>query len=210
MYAAGDYDLAGFAVGAVERGRIIDGRAVRPGDVALGLAASGVHSNVYSLVRRVVEAQGSAPGAWSAPAPFEPGVSLGAALLRPTRIYVRSCLSLARAGLAKAMAHITGGGLVENVPRVVQDDAAVAIDARAWRLPPVFRWLAEAGPIAQAEMLRTFNCGVGMVAIVAPGAADAVAETLETEGETVFRLGRVEAREDAPVVFEGALDLRMG
>jgi phosphoribosylformylglycinamidine cyclo-ligase len=200
MYSHGDYDLAGFAVGAVERGRIVDGRDVRPGDVALGLASSGVHSNGYSLVRRVVEEQESAQISWASPAPFETAVSLGQALLRPTRIYVRSCLALARAGLAKAMAHITGGGLVENVPRVVPDDAAVALDARAWPLPPVFRWLASAGRIAPEEMVRVFNCGIGMVVIVAPERAEEATRMLAAAGESVARVGTVVARAapDAP------------
>jgi len=200
MYSHGDYDLAGFAVGAVERGGIVDGRDVRPGDVALGLASSGVHSNGYSLVRRVVEEQESAQVSWPAPAPFEPAVSLGAALLRPTRIYVKPCLALARAGLAKAMAHITGGGLVENVPRVVPDDAAVRLDARAWSLPPVFRWLATAGRIAPEEMVRVFNCGIGMVAVVAPERADEAMRMLADAGEAATPIGTVVARgaPDAP------------
>jgi phosphoribosylformylglycinamidine cyclo-ligase len=200
MYSHGDYDLAGFAVGAVERGKIVDGRDVRPGDVALGLASSGVHSNGYSLVRRVVEEQESAQVSWASPAPFESAVTLGAALLRPTRIYVKSCLALARTGIAKAMAHITGGGLVENVPRVVPDDAAVALDARAWPLPPVFGWLARAGRIAPEELVRVFNCGIGMVVIVAPERADEAARMLAAAGESVARIGTVVARPtpDAP------------
>ncbi|MBL8835839.1 MAG: phosphoribosylformylglycinamidine cyclo-ligase [Alphaproteobacteria bacterium] len=200
MYAAGDYDLAGFAVGAVERGRIVDGRDVAPGDVVLGLASSGVHSNGFSLVRRVVEEQARQQITWASPAPFETSVSLGQALLRPTRIYVKPCLALARAGIAKAMAHITGGGLVENVPRVVPDDAAVELDARSWNLPPVFRWLATAGAVAPEEMVRVFNCGIGMVVIVAADRADKASQMLTSAGETVHRIGRVvkRATPDAP------------
>jgi phosphoribosylformylglycinamidine cyclo-ligase len=162
--------------------------------VALGHASSGVHTNGYSLVRKVVEEQESAQISWSGPAPFESGASLGEVLLRPTRIYVKSCLALARAGLAKAMAHITGGGLVENVPRVVPDDATVTLDARAWTLPPVFRWLADAGRIAPDELVRVFNCGIGMVVIVAPERADEAMRILAGAGETVARIGTIGTR----------------
>ncbi len=200
MYAAGDYDLAGFSVGAVERGRIVDGRDVAPGDIVLGRASSGGHSNGFSLVRRGGEEQARHQITWASPAPFDTSVSLGQALLRPTRIYVKPCLALARAGIAKAMAHITGGGLVENVPRVVPDDAAVELDARAWSLPPVFRWLADAGAIAPEEMVRVFNCGIGMVVIVAADRADKASQMLASAGETVHRIGRVvkRASADAP------------
>ncbi|MBL8697380.1 MAG: phosphoribosylformylglycinamidine cyclo-ligase [Alphaproteobacteria bacterium] len=192
MYADGDYDLAGFAVGAVERGQVVTGRDVRPGDVVLGIASSGVHSNGFSLVRRVVAREGLA---WSAPAPFATGMTLAEALLAPTRIYVRSCLALCRAGLAKAMAHITGGGLIENVPRVIPDDAAVDIDARAWTLPPVFRWLMTRGDIAPAEMVRVFNCGIGMVVVVDPANVDRALTILRENGEVATAIGRVTRRE---------------
>jgi phosphoribosylformylglycinamidine cyclo-ligase len=191
LYARGDYDLAGFTVGAVERDALIDGRHVKSGDVVLGLASSGVHSNGFSLVRRIVEKEGLA---WSAPSPFDPTRSLAAALLVPTRIYVRSCLALARAGLAKAMAHITGGGLVENVPRVIPDDVTVAIDARSWSLPPVFRWLMTRGDVATSEMIRVFNCGIGMVVIVDAAATDDAMRLLRDHGESVARIGTVEPR----------------
>ena len=193
MYAKGDYDIAGFAVGAVERGRLLDGSAVRPGDTLLGLASSGVHSNGFSLVRRLVAASGLK---YADPAPFAPERSLGEALLTPTRIYVKSCLAAARAGLAKAMAHITGGGLVENPPRMLPPGTAVEIDASAWPIPPVFRWLAQAGPVAAQEMARTFNCGVGMV--VATDRPDEAQALLEREGETVWRIGRVVADPAGP------------
>src|SRR6185312_6489586 len=162
MYAAGDYDLAGFAVGAAERGTLLP-RDVVPGDVVLGLASSGVHSNAYSLVRRVVEVAGLD---WARPAEFAPGQTLGQALMTPTRIYVRSVLALHRAGLLKAAAHITGGGLPGNLPRVLPDGCAAALAGRKWRMPPVFDWLARQGGIAPDEMLRVFNCGLGMVLVV--------------------------------------------
>jgi phosphoribosylformylglycinamidine cyclo-ligase len=196
MYAGKDYDLAGFAVGAVERDQVIDGRTVRPGDAVLGLAASGLHSNGFSLVRRVVSETGLD---WSAPAPFASGKTVAEALLPPTRIYVKSLLALCRAapgtpGLVKAMAHITGGGLIENVPRVIPDDVTVEIDAASWPLPPVFAWLARAGRIGAAEMTRVFNCGIGMVVIVADAEAKSAERLLSEAGETVYRLGRVTPR----------------
>ena len=193
MYAAGDYDLAGFAVGAVERDALITGNAVKDGDIVLGLASSGVHSNGYSLVRRIVA---ESRVAWDAPAPFARTMTLAEALLAPTRIYVKSGLALARARLAKAMAHITGGGLVENVPRVIPDTMTVEIDATRWPLPPVFAWLAKAGGVTNAEMTRVFNCGIGMVIVVDPEAADEAARILTGAGEQVFRVGRVVARRD--------------
>ncbi len=198
MYAKGDYDLAGFSVGAVERNEVIDGGAVRSGDVVLGLASTGLHSNGFSLVRRVVAESGLA---WSAPAPFAPERTLAEALMVPTRIYVKSLLALChgvrtRPGLVKSMAHITGGGLVENVPRVIPDDVTVEIDAGAWTLPPVFAWLARAGKIDAAEMGRVFNCGIGMVVITAPELADEATKLLRAQGETVYRLGQVTPRGD--------------
>ncbi len=191
MYADGDYDLAGFAVGAVERKAVVNGQTVAAGDVVLGIAASGVHSNGFSLVRRIVAREGLA---WHAPAPFAPETQLATALLTPTRIYVKSCLALCRAGLAKAMAHITGGGLVENVPRVIPDAACVEIDARRWTLPPVFRWLMTAGAVPLDEMARVFNCGIGMVVIVAPEHVDQALALLAAEGERAVTIGRVSAR----------------
>jgi phosphoribosylformylglycinamidine cyclo-ligase len=196
MYAAGDYDLAGFAVGAVERGQALDGSTVALGDIVLGLESSGLHSNGFSLVRRVVETAGLH---YDAPAPFAPGATLGDALLTPTRLYVRGCRAALAAGGVKVFAHITGGGLVENIPRVLPDSMAAELDARLWPLPPVFRWLAETAGIARDEMARTFNCGIGMVAVVAPEAVDRVTAALHTAGERVHRIGRVVARAgDAP------------
>jgi len=191
MYADGDYDLAGFAVGAVERTALINGQRVAVGDVVLGIASSGVHSNGFSLVRRIVARESLA---WDAPAPFAPTASLATALLTPTRIYVKSCLALCRGGIAKAMAHITGGGLVENVPRVIPDSACVEIDVRRWSLPPVFRWLMNAGAVPLDEMTRVFNCGIGMVVVVAPEHADQALALLAADGETASVIGQVSAR----------------
>jgi phosphoribosylformylglycinamidine cyclo-ligase len=203
MYREGDYDLAGFAVGAVERGKAITGETVRPGDVVLGLASSGVHSNGYSLVRKVVADAGLK---WSDAAPFASNLSLGEALLEPTRIYVRSTLGAARSGRVKALAHITGGGLIENIPRVLPGGARAALDAKAWELPSVFRWLAEAGRVAPEEMARTFNCGFGMVAVVAAEDAAEVARLLEGAGERVLKIGRIEASQGASDVTVAGLE----
>jgi phosphoribosylformylglycinamidine cyclo-ligase len=186
MYAGGDFDLAGFAVGAMERGRALP-QGVAVGDVLIGLASSGVHSNGFSLVRRIVAATGLA---WEAPAPFGGG-SLGEALLAPTRIYVRPALGAIRAGGVRGLAHVTGGGLTENLPRILPAGAGAEIDLGAWALPAVFAWLREAGGVAEAEMLKTFNCGIGMVAVVAAERAEAVAKVLEGAGEAPIAIGRV-------------------
>jgi len=207
LYQTGDYDLAGFAVGAVERDAILPRPDVRAGDVILGLASSGIHSNGYSLVRKIVERTGLR---WSAPAPFDPARELGVALLEPTRIYVKSCLAALRATKAvKALAHITGGGFPDNIPRVLPQGLGVTLDLHRVSVPPIFRWLADVGKVAEAEMLRTFNCGVGMVAVVAPGEADAVGNALVREGETVVPIGEVVAiaRDTARVAYRGHLDL---
>ena len=207
LYQMGDYDLAGFAVGAVERDAILPRGDVRAGDVILGLASSGIHSNGYSLVRKIVERTGLR---WSAPAPFDPARELGAALLEPTRIYVKSCLAALRATKAvKALAHITGGGFPDNIPRVLPQGLGVMLDLTRVPVPPIFRWLGDVGQVAEAEMLRTFNCGVGMVAVVAPGEADAVGNALVREGETVVPIGEVVAiaRDTARVAYRGHLDL---
>ncbi len=186
MYAPGDFDLAGFAVGAMERGQGLP-RDVAPGDVILGLASGGVHSNGYSLVRRVAERAGLG---WGDRAPFG-DTTLGEALLQPTRLYVGAARAGQAAGGIRALAHITGGGLTENLPRVLPEGCGATIDLGAWPLPPVFAWLAEAGGIAPAEMLRTFNAGIGMAVVVAPEAAEAVARAFAREGETVYRIGAV-------------------
>jgi len=191
MYAIGDYDLAGFAVGAVERGGELTGADVRSGDIVLGLASNGLHSNGFSLVRRIVEASGVP---LDTPAPFEPDRRLGDVLLDPTRIYVKSCLGAIRRGGVRALAHITGGGLVENIPRVLPDGLGVRLDAAAWPVPAIFAWLARSGDVPAAEMARTFNCGIGMVVIAEPRRADSVAERLRDAGESVHRIGEVVGR----------------
>ncbi len=198
MYPAGDFDLAGFSVGAMERGTALpDG--VAEGDVLLGLASDGVHSNGYSLVRRIVEAEGLA---WEAASPFSDG-RLGAALLAPTRVYVKPCLAAIRAGGVHGLAHITGGGLTENLPRVLPADLGAEIDLAAWDLPPVFAWMQKAGGIAEGEMLKTFNCGIGMVLVVEAARAEAVSDILTSEGETVIPLGHI--TKGAGIRYSGTL-----
>ncbi len=186
MYAGGDFDLAGFAVGAMERGTALPA-GVGAGDVLLGLASDGVHSNGYSLVRRIVARAGLD---WDAPAPFG-GDSLGRELLAPTRLYVKPVLAAFRAGGVHGLAHITGGGLTENLPRVLPDGLGAEIDLDAWALPPVFGWLAQAGGLDEAELLKTFNAGIGMVLVVEARRAEALAALLAAEGESVARLGTV-------------------
>jgi len=207
MYSHGDYDLAGFAVGAAERGQLLPAGDIAEGDVILGLASSGVHSNGYSLVRRIVTLSGLA---WDAQAPFEAGRTLGEALLTPTKIYVKPLLKAIReTGAIKALAHITGGGFPENIPRVLPKHLAAEIDLAAVRAPAVFSWLAKTGGVEATEMLRTFNCGVGMIAVVPEDKADAVAAVLAREGESVFRLGRMVARAEgaAGTIYKGTLAL---
>ncbi len=190
MYAEGDYDLAGFCVGAVERSQALTGNSTRPGDVILGLASSGVHSNGFSLVRRLVADNG-----WrlDRPALFDHDRLLVDALLEPTRIYVKSLLPLVRAGHVRGLAHITGGGLLENIPRVLPDDCHANVDAATWPLPPIFGFLQAGGAIEPGELARTFNCGIGMVAIVAADLAEVVAQALSEAGETVHRIGCIDA-----------------
>ncbi len=204
LYAAGDYDLAGFSVGAAERGTLLPRDDIQPGDQLLGLASAGVHSNGYSLVRKVVETSGLS---WSDPAPFDPSTSLGEALLTPTKIYVRSILKTLKAGLpVKALAHITGGGMTENLPRVLPDTLGAEINLDTVPVPPVFGWLAKEGGIEETEMLRTFNCGIGMVLVVANNSVSKIITRLETEGETVVELGAITERSgDQAVSFSGRL-----
>jgi phosphoribosylformylglycinamidine cyclo-ligase len=191
MYAGQDYDLAGFAVGAVERGEILPRGDMAVGDVLIGLPSSGVHSNGYSLVRRLVAEEGLG---WGDPAPFAPQVSLGEALLEPTRVYVKPVLRVLReTGAVKALAHITGGGLTENLPRVLPEGVAAHVDLGAWRAPAVFGWLRQAGRLDDAEMLRTFNCGIGMVAVVGRESCEEVERVLEAAGEVPVRIGELEA-----------------
>jgi phosphoribosylformylglycinamidine cyclo-ligase len=197
LYAEGDYDLAGFSVGAAERGTLLPA-GVAPDDVILGLPSTGVHSNGYSLVRRIVAASGLA---WDAPAPFAPGKTLAQALMTPTRLYVRQLLALHRAGMLKAAAHITGGGLPGNLPRVLPDGVVAALTSD-WPVPPVFGWLARTGGIAPDEMARVFNCGVGMAVVVAADAAEAAVAMLREHGEAPFHLGTI-------IPGEGPATLRM-
>jgi phosphoribosylformylglycinamidine cyclo-ligase len=205
LYAAGDYDLAGFALGAVERENLLPKKNIAAGDQILALAASGVHSNGFSLVRKVIEAAGAR---LDAAAPFDKGKTLGEALLAPTRIYVKPVLATLKAGGIKALAHITGGGFTDNIPRVLPKNTAARIDLAKVHLPPVFQWLARTGRIAEAEMLRTFNCGAGMIVIAGSNDADRVAAAFAKAGETVTRIGEIAAADGAPgVAYSGHLDL---
>jgi phosphoribosylformylglycinamidine cyclo-ligase len=206
MYADKDYDLAGFAVGAAERGSLLPRADLVAGDVVLGLPSSGVHSNGYSLVRRIVALSGLA---WDAPAPFAPEQSLAEALLTPTRIYVKPLLQALKAAPGiKALAHITGGGFPDNIPRVLPDDLGVSLDLSAIPVPPVFGWLAEVGGVAEREMLRTFNCGIGMIVVASAAEADAVVAALREAGEAPVRLGEVTpAGSEGQVAYRGKLGL---
>jgi phosphoribosylaminoimidazole synthetase len=205
LYQNRDFDLAGFAVGAAERGQLLPTDDIVEGDVLLGLASTGLHSNGFSLVRRIVERSGLG---WEDAAPFADGVALGEALLEPTRIYVRSVLKAIRGthGI-KALAHITGGGFPENIPRVLPRDFTAELDLDVIEAPGVFRWLAATGGVAHEEMLRTFNCGIGMVLAVASGQAAQVAAVLQEAGETVSPIGRIVPRRDAGVIYRGQIEL---
>jgi phosphoribosylformylglycinamidine cyclo-ligase len=195
FYHQDDYDLAGFAVGAVERDSVLTGEGANVGDLVLGLQSSGLHSNGFSLVRRLVTECGLR---YDQPAPFAPSLTLGEALLTPTRIYVRSCLDAVAGGGVKALAHITGGGLVENIPRVLPAALSVEIDARTWNLPPVFRWLKHEAGLSNHELARTFNCGIGMIVVVAADRVDEITASLRDAGETVFIIGRLTPAVAAP------------
>ena len=195
MYPGGEYDLAGFAVGVVEKSRIIDGSAIAEGDAVLGLASSGAHSNGYSLIRKIIAVKGV-----NLSARFH-GRPLSEAILEPTRIYVKPVLKLVQSVTVKGLAHITGGGLVENVPRVLPEQLAARLERAAWTVPPLFTWLKDEGNVADAELYRVFNCGIGMVVVVAAAEADAALKVLKSAGETAWRIGRVERREkDRPQV----------
>lgn len=195
MYPDGEYDLAGFAVGAVEKSQIIDGKSIVPGDVVLGLASSGAHSNGYSLIRKIIERAKPDMAADFQGRPFID------AIMAPTRIYVKSLLTLMQqlgqggANGVKGMAHITGGGLTENVPRILGDHLTATLERKNWPLPPLFQWLQREGQVADAEMHRVFNCGIGMVVIVAPEQQQRAIEILQSQGETVHAIGRIEARQ---------------
>ena len=205
MYHGKDYDLAGFAVGAAERGQLLPTADIVEGDVLLGLASSGVHSNGYSLARRIVEKSGLN---WQDKAPFGDGETLAEALLEPTRIYVKPLLRAIRETSAiKALAHITGGGFPDNIPRVLPEDFSAELDLDTIAVPPVFSWLAATGGVASEEMMRTFNCGIGMIAVVAAGQAAQVAAVLQEAGETVTPIGRIVPRRDTGVIYRGTLAL---
>ncbi len=189
MYPVGEYDLAGFAVGVVEKAQIITGKTIQPGDVVLGLASNGAHSNGYSLVRKILHLAEA-----DYTAEFENGKSLADVVMAPTRIYVKPLLKLIQTLPVKGMAHITGGGISENVPRVLPENTVAQIDAKSWAMPKLFQWLQEKGGVAPAEMYRTFNCGIGMVVIVAAEQAAQATALLQAEGETVYTLGAIRAR----------------
>jgi len=207
MYAGDDYDLAGFAVGAAERGRLLPRGDLKPGDVLFGLPSSGVHSNGFSLVRRIVALTGLA---WDAEAPFAPGRTLAQALLVPTRLYVKPLLAALKAtdGI-KALAHITGGGFPDNIPRVLPDGLGVSLDLAAIPVPPVFGWLAATGNVAEREMLRTFNCGVGMIVVAEAARAAEVEAALKAAGESPVRMGEVVtfSGDEERVAYRGHLAL---
>jgi phosphoribosylformylglycinamidine cyclo-ligase len=188
MYAHGHYDLAGFAVGAVERNKILPGGKIQAGDVIIGIASSGVHSNGFSLVRHVIK---GAKLSYNSPAPFASGKTLGEVLITPTKIYVKSCLALCKNDMAKAFAHITGGGFIENIPRVLPENLAASINYGSWEVLGVFKWLMNEGNIASSEMLRTFNCGIGMVVVVDAANADAAIKLLSGHGERATIIGKI-------------------
>ena len=198
MYGNDEYDLAGFAVGAVERNKIIDSNHVMVEDIVLGLASDGVHSNGFSLVRRIIE---RAKADLAAPAPFNLRQSLGEALLAPTRIYVKACLSAIKAAEVKAIAHITGGGLVENLPRVLPEGLSAQLDIKSWPSLPVFDWIAETGDVPEMEMRRTFNLGIGMVLVVSASSVEAATSALRDAGETVYVIGRVTKMDEGPKII---------
>ncbi|WP_375597371.1 phosphoribosylformylglycinamidine cyclo-ligase [Devosia sp. Naph2] len=205
MYHGNDYDLAGFAVGAAERDALLPRKDIAAGDLLVAIASSGVHSNGYSLVRKIVELSGLA---WDAPAPFAAGNTLAEALLEPTRIYVKPLLAALRAGLGvKALAHITGGGFIDNIPRVLPDTLAADIDLAAITVPPVFGWLSKTGGMSEREMLRTFNCGVGMLVAVQAEDADRLVDSLTASGELAAIVGTLIERTAEPVTFKGKLAL---
>ncbi len=206
LYGKGDFDLAGFAVGAVERQNILPrSDRMKEGDVLIGVASSGVHSNGFSLVRRIVAETGLG---WDAEAPFAPGAKLGAALLTPTRLYVKGALAAIHTGGVKGLAHITGGGVTDNLPRCLPDGLDAEVDLSCWTPPALFQWLARAGGVAEAEMLRAFNCGIGLVAVAAPEAAGHVIDAFQGAGDKAMRIGAlVPGSGEAGVRYRNALTL---
>ena len=195
MYQDGDYDLAGFCVGVVEKAKIIDGRRIQPGDALLALASSGPHSNGYSLIRKILAVSGA-----KLDQALTDGLTLGEALLAPTQIYVKPVLKLLELLEVKAIAHITGGGLTENLPRVLPMEVKAVIDTQSWRRPAIFQWLQQQGGVSEAEMWRTFNCGVGMIVCVAAEQTDSALQLLQAAGETVWRVGTIAAGQGEPFV----------
>ena len=203
LYAPKDYDLAGFSVGAVERAEILPAPSIAAGDILLGLASDGLHSNGFSLVRKIVETVGLD---WHAASPFDDEVSLGESLLTPTRIYVKPLLQAIReTGAVKGLVHITGGGFQENLPRILPESCAAHIDLDSWPLPPVFNWLRQAGGIEDTELLRTFNCGIGMIVVVDAAQAGVVTAQLKDAGETVYTVGQLQEAEKPHVSFAGQI-----
>ncbi|EJF75866.1 phosphoribosylformylglycinamidine cyclo-ligase [Bartonella alsatica] len=205
MYAEGDYDLAGFAVGACERSALLPSKDLTEGDIILGLSSSGIHSNGFSLVRRIIQQSNLK---WKDPAPFNPQMSLGTALLTPTRIYVKSLLPVIRNYKeVKALAHITGGGFPENIPRILPSSLCAEINLSVIPVPSVCSWIAQQGKIEEEEMLRTFNCGIGMIVIVAQHAVEKITQILEIQGETVTSLGILTKHQDKRILYKGVLNL---
>lgn len=200
MYAKGHYDLAGFAVGAVERENILPNGNIKAGDAIIGISSSGVHSNGFSLVRHVIK---NADLKYSDAAPFEPSKTLAEALIAPTRIYVKPCLALCKAGIAKAFAHITGGGFIENIPRILPDNLAASVNYGSWNFLPVFEWLMKSGNIEMPEMLRTFNCGVGMIVITDSSDAQSTLQILTDHGHSATVIGEIKEREAQAVEIKG-------
>lgn len=204
LYGEGDYDLAGFTVGAVERQNVVTGARIKAGDTVLGLASNGIHSNGFSLVRRLVE--GAQGYGYDAPASFANGKTVAEALLEPTRIYVKPMLAALDvreedgAQAVRGMAHITGGGLLENIPRILPEGLAVNLDAESWPFLPVFQWLGEAGRLSETDLAQTFNCGIGFVIVCSPDYAQALTHILSKEGESVYSIGKVTEREGNPAV----------
>ena len=201
LYAKGDYDLAGFSVGAVSRDNLLPRPDIQTGDVVIGIAASGAHSNGYSLIRKIIENAGLS---YDDEAPFAPGEKVKDVLLTPTKIYVKSCLALHKAGLVKAFAHITGGGLLENIPRILPGDMSVHLNAETWDYPPLFRWLQKEARLNSQEMARTFNCGIGMIAIVSAAGADQALAMLKEHGEAATLVGEVTPLDAARVVIRNS------
>ncbi|MAQ71501.1 MAG: phosphoribosylformylglycinamidine cyclo-ligase [Alphaproteobacteria bacterium] len=194
MYSENDFDLAGFAVGAVEREKVITGQNITEGNVILGLASNGVHSNGFSLVRKIVE---GSELSYSSPAPYDPKLNFGQCLLEPTRLYINPVLkALKEVGGINGMAHITGGGLSENIPRCLPENMSAFVDLNSWSLPPLFQWLQSVGDISQEGLLRTFNCGIGYVLVVESSKADELGACLENSGETVYRIGYIKERSE--------------